>query len=401
MDAPEGGNNATTGLRRPMQDYTRLLDFLSPALVTLLSNASTSEEQRCVAIVQHVIALGLRTPSEHSMALLTALHVFRGVEHFTNCFQLHSALESMKLSFRKHASRAGAIPAGQTFLLQLPCTVAQSPAVYAAAALPTGVAVLDPSVQQFIFSLAQRVPLRKSNKQAPQQQLAAASAAAAPANFWEGLGGLGAFVGAAFAGQLGAGARGVTAALPAPELPEPAPAAAPLLAIADSPTEPLKAAEDQLRCKLEPEVGDDQPPGLVAAAASLLSGSGSKTKALPKKGKPAANIEGKAVSKKGKPAANVQGKAVPKKGKPAAKATSKQSKKAAPKNQCARKKPAAAAAARKAGAGPCTLKNTLKCVTSRAYHQAKVLALKKGLSKTKAKAAGRRASAAAATLWHK
>ena len=296
--------------------------------------------------------------------------------------------------------------------------------------LPTGVAVLDPSVQQFIFSLAQRVPLRKSNKQAPQQQLAAASAAAAPANFWEGLGGLGAFVGAAFAGQLGAGARGVTvpdlqmqpkppsvrqqgvplqlvgpapsqAALPAPELPEPAPAAAPLLAIADSPTEPLKAAEDQLRCKLEPEVGDDQPPGLVAAAASLLSGSGSKTKALPKKGKPAANIEGKAVSKKGKPAANVQGKAVPKKGKPAAKATSKQSKKAAPKNQCARKKPAAAAAARKAGAGPCTLKNTLKCVTSRAYHQAKVLALKKGLSKTKAKAAGRRASAAAATLWHK
>ena len=87
--------------RRPTQDFTGILSFIPEGLYSLLSSPNCEQEERRTAILEFAVGLGLRCPSERTMALLTAMEQYRCTGQFVNSFQLHSALESTKAAFRR------------------------------------------------------------------------------------------------------------------------------------------------------------------------------------------------------------------------------------------------------------------------------------------------------------
>ncbi|CAE7237440.1 unnamed protein product [Symbiodinium sp. CCMP2592] len=393
--------------RRPTQDFTGILNFIPEDLYSLLSSPNCQQEERRTAILEFAVGLGLRCPSERTMALLTAMEQYRGTGQFVNSFQLHSALESTKTAFRRLV-RGAADP--NPFMVHLPQNPGQLPAGLQQALLPQGAHAVPQMHVNGIMALVQRVPLRKTHTEV-QAVTGAAKEAAVPQLMGLGSALLG---GIMQLGQLPAvpkvsgwsssAAGAVPAvhlqtpaplALPAPESAGPGAAAFP--ALEDAPRG--EAAEDFLRAGLPQATEEEQEaaqPSLLQRAHQLVDAQGKASQ----KGKPspAQSAQGqvsghcseskkKGQTKKGlrqKPAAAVP---APKK-RPAGSQL----------GSATKKRPQAAPAALKsASSGGHVLSQTRKCVLSRAYHKAFHAAMHKTAGNTeKSKEAARKAMRVAA-----
>ena len=63
--------------RRPTQDFTGILSFIPEGLYSLHFSPNCEQEERHTAILEFAVGLGLRCPSERTMALLTAMEQYR------------------------------------------------------------------------------------------------------------------------------------------------------------------------------------------------------------------------------------------------------------------------------------------------------------------------------------
>ena len=280
--------------RRPTQDFTGILSFIPEGLYSLLSSPNCEQEERHTAILEFAVGLGLRCPSERTMALLTAMEQHRGTGQFVNSFQLYSALESTKTAFRRLV-RGAADP--NPFMVQLPQNPGQLPAGLQQALLPQGAQAVPPVHVNGIMALVQRVPLRKTHTEV-QAVRGAAKETAVPQLMGLGSALLG---GILQLGQLPAApktsgwASSTAVAVPAGQqaaaplaLPAPAsavPAAAVLPALEDAPRG--EAAVELLRAGLPQPTEEEQEaaqPSLLQRAHQLLDAQGTATQ----KGKPSA-----------------------------------------------------------------------------------------------------------------
>ena len=177
MEAPENGQTT----RAAMQDYRSCCLFLTvPIWNELTVTPLASALHRADAVVGYLVnSLGLRHPSEPSLAVITALVACRSEE---NLAQLQSLLATVKAVMRTMVSRARIsglpLPAGH-YVETLPNQVAQLPVAVREAAAPEGFAQIPDCVDlDKILQTARAIPLRSTHRDVQlQRQLQQGSAA--------------------------------------------------------------------------------------------------------------------------------------------------------------------------------------------------------------------------------
>ena len=164
-----------------MQDYRSCCLFLTVAIWNELTvTPLASALHRADAVVGYLVnSLGLRHPSEPTLAVITALVACRSDE---NLVQLQSLLATVKSVMRTMVSRARIsgvpLPAGQ-YIETLPNQVAQLPVAVQEASAPSGFAAIPACVDlDKILQKARAIPLRSTHRDVQlQRQLQQGSAA--------------------------------------------------------------------------------------------------------------------------------------------------------------------------------------------------------------------------------
>ncbi|CAE7376726.1 unnamed protein product [Symbiodinium sp. CCMP2592] len=396
----------TVAKRRNPQDYRRFIRYMPASLWRYLQEAQFLVDS-VEKLGTFLFGLGLRLPSELTVAYLTAAVTFRNGD--SSSFQLHQNFLTVKRLWKQLYSRLSKLPSEglEPWLQELPGNMDELPKPYVPAEPPLPEAEW-PVPQRRLDELAARVPLRKTNRVVAEQtaqssqalasgaqpsghQLAAVVQAAvtplvsmmmqggrqtAAADTGIGLPGLQILS----PGRRFRGKRSLELQTPPREAASASTVQAQQLAL---PPPPAATQQPQQVSLVTPPAGEEQPPSSACLdlqspppkactlrdnALELASAfKQSQDNQKPQKGKrfarPAAQTKVFA-----RPAAATKPKVV---------------------RQSQHKKPAACK--KPAAAGKQALSQTFACVVSRAYHGARNRALAAGQSKESAAEAGRRA----------
>ena len=142
--------------RRKLQDYLELPNFLTADIWDQLRSAKLTAPQRLDAICKHAVALGLRCPSEKTVAMLLALSHAMYQEPYED--------EKLALvtQYRIRISKHMALPSTAEHLVQLPADPAELPSSIAAVAFAKGERVCAPTHLPNFRVMAEGWPVRTS-----------------------------------------------------------------------------------------------------------------------------------------------------------------------------------------------------------------------------------------------
>ena len=151
----------TASKRRNPQDYRRFIRYMPASLWRYLQQ-NTSLADCVEKLGKFLFGLGLRLPSELTVAYLTAAVSFR--DRDCSSFQLHQNFLSVKRLWKHLYSRLSKLPSEgpEPWLQELPGNMDELPKPYVPDETPLPEAEW-PVPQRSLDELAARVPLRKSN----------------------------------------------------------------------------------------------------------------------------------------------------------------------------------------------------------------------------------------------
>ena len=128
----------TQGLRRGMQNYTAVANYFTEHQWFALRNAQVSDGAKMQMVVDHLVAMGLRCPTESTVQAATCLYLL--VADPEKAHTMHPSMklftfQAMKSKLKKQGSQA--IPSDAEYITHLPMDPAECkasyPAVWAAA----------------------------------------------------------------------------------------------------------------------------------------------------------------------------------------------------------------------------------------------------------------------------
>jgi hypothetical protein len=142
--------------RRRNQDYLQLPNYLTADIWDQLRSSKLNSAQRLDVVCRHAAALGLRCPSEKSIAMLLALSHAMYQEPYED--------EKLNLvnQYRARIGKHMALPATAEHLLQLPAKHEDLPAGIAAIAFASGCRVDAPPKLPDFRAVAEAWPVRTS-----------------------------------------------------------------------------------------------------------------------------------------------------------------------------------------------------------------------------------------------
>lgn len=128
----------TVAARRGLQDYTLIINYMPESLLQTLRAETVDDLTKLETLLMHCISLGMRTPSEPTFQLLTALHVLdtSGIQQLssTPLGMRYQVLQGVKQTFRKLLARSVQHCQHVHVLPSSPAEFAQTyPQLYAAA----------------------------------------------------------------------------------------------------------------------------------------------------------------------------------------------------------------------------------------------------------------------------
>ena len=151
--------------RRKLQDYTAIANCLSDSMWSEVSCVRTHQSRILSIVLQHAVKLGLRCPSEPTIAFLTAMVIFPA-EGMMPAVK-HTAFKAVKAQLKGliHDSYRPDVD-DRPFLLALPAVPSDIPSVWYKAAFGDGLPVPCKYDLLQLKALAASIPLRSSNKAA-------------------------------------------------------------------------------------------------------------------------------------------------------------------------------------------------------------------------------------------
>lgn len=153
VSATEPRTSEASG-RRKNQDYLELPNYLTADIWDQLRSSKLSASQRLDVVCRHAAALGLRCPSERSIAMLLALSHAMYQEPYED--EKLALVNQYRVRIGKHMS----LPATAEHLAQLPANPDELPASIAAIAFASGCRVEAPAQLPDFRLLAEAWPVR-------------------------------------------------------------------------------------------------------------------------------------------------------------------------------------------------------------------------------------------------
>ena len=151
--------------RQAMQDWSDLLLYLRPEDWTLVNAEDKPQRQKLETLIAHFVAMGLRHPSEQTMALIATLvakEEDRQDESGQRLYQLLlTAKAVMKAKVLRAKTMGTAMPVG--YMQTLPHNPTTVPLALLNACFPEGIAPAPPNANA-ISQIARTVPLRLTNR---------------------------------------------------------------------------------------------------------------------------------------------------------------------------------------------------------------------------------------------
>lgn len=157
-------------VKRDTQDYRMLPYYMSEKLSEQLKGKQCQENVALQALCKHAWLLGLRCPSELTLAILLCMAHYNSVSRMSDKDK-YNLLLSKKPLMKKWL---GVLPDPSPYLLSLPQDPQDLPAGMLSAAFPEGNVVEGPLPAAEILLLAKQMPLRVSNKAVTDPKTAAA-----------------------------------------------------------------------------------------------------------------------------------------------------------------------------------------------------------------------------------
>ena len=157
-------------VKRDTQDYRMLPYYMSEKLSEQLKGKQCQENVALQALCKHAWLLGLRCPSELTLAILLCMAHYNSVSRMSDKDK-YNLLLSKKPLMKKWL---GGLPDPSPYLLSLPQDPQDLPAGMLSAAFPEGNVVEGPLPAAEILLLAKQMPLRVSNKAVTDPKTAAA-----------------------------------------------------------------------------------------------------------------------------------------------------------------------------------------------------------------------------------
>ena len=108
MQAPDAA-------RRALQDYTSMHGYFTQSVWDILLAANKPVSERSEALFQHLFTLGLRNPSESTLGMMTGLLCVVGTP--PQPFQAYSLLQTVKSSWKTFCNRQGRFNPGEAVQL--------------------------------------------------------------------------------------------------------------------------------------------------------------------------------------------------------------------------------------------------------------------------------------------
>ena len=165
--------------RMPMQDYSLFPLYLTSADWQVVQDKHANVVQRSTCLLNRLWALGMRTPSEPTIAMITVVLLLCEPERLNDGLQLRSSYITVKGMVKQFLEGQGSDQALPEVLVKLPPTVGALPDVFSKAAyaegdqpgpMPAGISI------EGLKSLENMVSLRSNNaKLLPLQVPKAAS----------------------------------------------------------------------------------------------------------------------------------------------------------------------------------------------------------------------------------
>jgi hypothetical protein len=123
----------TQGLRRGLQNYTAVANYFTEQQWVALRNAQVSDGAKMQMVVDHLVAMGLRCPTENTVQAATCLYLL--VADPEKARTMHSSMklftfQAMKGKLKKQALQA--IPSDAEYIMHLPMDPADCKATYPA-----------------------------------------------------------------------------------------------------------------------------------------------------------------------------------------------------------------------------------------------------------------------------
>eukprot|EP00435_Cladocopium_sp_Y103_P071925 s19_g38.t1 len=149
------------GQRRPMQDFSQILHFLTPELQTMILERKATSDQLLQALCIHAARLSLRVPSEATIAVFVTVANWSQIEHGMTDKGKFLFFQQQKSIVRRHLLAAGDVT---NVLGALPMDFASLPQNLGQAAFGDRLPVDMADTGVAMMQAARMMPLRLTNR---------------------------------------------------------------------------------------------------------------------------------------------------------------------------------------------------------------------------------------------